>query len=85
MEPLLILVLRKVNPFTCFFQAFSLEFAQEAELPRSLNDWSEDLHEEAEINYSFLFFLFSVIVCLEMRLHSAAARGAGGWNCFAFV
>lgn len=33
MEPLLILVLRKVNPFTCFFQAFSLEFAQEAELP----------------------------------------------------
>lgn len=88
MEPLLILVLRKVNPFnfsplalSSFLNAFSLEFAQGAELVLlwTLNDWPKDLHEEAEINYSFRGFFpwFSVILCLEARLHPALPAGRG--------
>lgn len=94
MEPLLILVLRKGNPFnfsplarSSFLNAFSLEFAQGAELVLlwTLNDWPKDLHEEAEINYSFrgFFPLVSVILCLEARLHPALPAGWGwckGWE-----
>lgn len=88
MEPLLLLVLRKVNPFnfsplarSSFLNAFSLEFAQGAELVLlwTLNDWPKDLHEEAEINYSFWGFSpwFSVIPCSEARLHPALPAGWG--------
>lgn len=91
MEPLLLLVLRKVNPFSfsptapsSFLNAFGLEFAQDPELVLRLTGWPKDLHEEAEINYSFWTCSpwFSVILCLEARLHPAlpvdgAPRGEG--------